>query len=103
MPMNEEELDEIFEEFIKKGIKNISLKLNQTSIVSAIIEVEKIFVRSMKEEFKEVKKRNYNASMKNNYDLLVKLHKGLNIPKIQAVSDIQPSFIGCYYDEYSKL
>lgn len=75
MPMNEEELDEIFDEFIKKGIKNISLKLNQTSSVSAIIEVEKLFMKSMKEEFKELKKRNYNASMKNNYDLLVKLHK----------------------------
>lgn len=73
--MNEEELDEIFDEFIKKGIKNISLKLNQTSSVSAIIEVEKLFMKSMKEEFKELKKRNYNASMKNNYDLLVKLHK----------------------------
>ena len=94
MPMNEEELDEIFDEFIKKGIRNISLKLNQTSSVSAIIEVEKLFMKSMKEEFKELKKRNYNASMKNNYDLLVKLHKKWNIPKIQAVSDIQPSFIG---------
>ena len=94
MPMNEDVIDEISDDKIKKGIKDISLNLNQTSSVSAIIEVEKIFVKGIRDEIKEVKKKNYNASMKSNYDLLLKLHKNLKIHKIQSVADIQPSFIG---------
>lgn len=103
MPINEDEMDEIFEDFIRKGLKNISLKLYETSSVSAIIEVQNQFLKTMKEEFKDVKKRNYNASMKNNYDYLMKSHKTLSIPNIESVSDIQPSFISSYHDEYSKF
>lgn len=103
MPMNEEELHEIFDEFIKKGLKNVAYKLYDTSSVSVIIEVKRQFMKAMREDFKDIKKRNYNASMKHNYDQLGKLSKGLAIPKINGVSDIQPSFISSYYDEYSKL
>lgn len=52
---------------------------------------------------KKFKKRNYNISMKHNYDLCVKLSKTLDIPKIQKSTDMAPSYIGTYYDEYNKL
>lgn len=103
MPMNEEEVDEILDEFIRKGSKSIAIKLYDTASVSVIIEVKKQFLKNMKEDFKEIKKRNYNASLKHNYDQLIKLSKSLAIPKIESVSDIQPSFISSYYDEYNRL
>jgi hypothetical protein len=103
MPIDEEEVYDIYNEFIKKGIKDLAIKLYDTASVSVVIEVKKLYLKNMKEEFKDLKKRNYNASMRFNYDLCQKLSKSLKIPKIETVSDIPPTFLNIYYEEYLKL
>ena len=103
LPLNEEEIKDICDKFLKKGMKNLALRLYDTVSVNAFLEVLKQLEQSMREEFNGISKLNYSISLKYNYEKLVKYFKGMNINKIEAISDIQASFIQEYYDEYYKL
>ncbi|CAI2384181.1 unnamed protein product [Moneuplotes crassus] len=102
-PLNEEDIDDIFNKFLKKSIKSLAIKLYDTVSVSAFLEVQKQLEKSLKEDFNEVKNINYQKSLKYNYDYLVKSFKDMKNEKIETVEDINPSFIQTYYEEYYEL
>lgn len=81
----------------------MAIKLYDTVSVSAFLEVQKILEKSLKDDFNEIKKVNYQKSLKYNYDYLVKASKEMKIPKITKFSDISPSFIQEYHDNYIEL
>ena len=103
LPLNETELDEIFNKFYTNGMKNLAFKLYDTVSVNAFLEVLKTLTKSLKEDFKVLNKKNYDASLKYNYEKCISLSKNLNIQKIKTVEDIDPSFIDIYYEQYYKL
>ena len=54
LPMDPENIEEIFDHIIKKSIRNLSLRLYENTSAYIIVDVQKQFLKNMQDDFKDI-------------------------------------------------